>query len=48
MRRIEHWTIKVTWDDSEEEYISDIPTWLAQEVELYLDEMEKERNEEEE
>tara|TARA_R100001443_G_scaffold100748_1_gene108263 strand:- start:701 stop:847 length:147 start_codon:yes stop_codon:yes gene_type:complete len=48
MRRIEHWTIKVTWDDSEEEYLYEIPQWIADVVEPYLDGLEQENNEEEE
>lgn len=39
-RTIFHWTIKITWDDDTEEYLEDIPNWLANEVEPYLDELE--------
>jgi len=39
-RTIVHWTIKITWEDDTVEYLDDIPNWLANEVEPYLDELE--------
>ena len=35
-RTIDHWTIKVTWSDGEEEFLDDIPNSNA--IENYLDE----------
>jgi hypothetical protein len=29
MSKIIHWTIKITWSDGEEEYLSDIPDAIA-------------------
>ena len=46
MKRIVHWTIKVTWSDGEKEFLDDIPSFRN--VENYLDQLEKEKNEEEE
>tara|TARA_R100000353_G_scaffold106846_1_gene76871 strand:+ start:61 stop:207 length:147 start_codon:yes stop_codon:yes gene_type:complete len=41
-RKIIHWTIKITWDDKEEEYISDIPEWIhTEDIEKYLDHLEE-------
>ena len=40
-KKIIHWTIKITWDDNEEEYISDIPNWVARNVDEYLTEIEE-------
>ena len=37
-RTIDHWTIKVTWSDGEEEFLDDIPNSNA--IESYLDEYE--------
>lgn len=37
-RTIDHWTIKVTWSDGEEEFLDDIPNINA--IEKYLDEYE--------
>ncbi len=52
MEKIVHWTIKVTWKDEmnnrHEEYLEDIPDWVADVVEPYLDGLEQEHNEEEE
>lgn len=35
-RTIDHWTIKVTWSDGEEEFLDDIPN--SNTIENYLDE----------
>lgn len=47
MKRIVHWTIKVTWKDEMnnryEEYLDDIPPF--KDIENYLDELEVDRNE---
>tara|TARA_R100000734_G_C3252194_1_gene53394 strand:+ start:202 stop:345 length:144 start_codon:yes stop_codon:yes gene_type:complete len=45
MKRIVHWTIKVTWSDGEEEFLNDIPRNDG--IENYLDKLEEEREEEE-
>jgi len=37
---ITHWTIKITWNDKKEEYIADIPDWVAKNVDEYLSELE--------
>ena len=44
---IEHWTIKITWDNKEEEYLPDIPDWVARNIDDYLTELENDKNEEE-
>ena len=43
--KIIHWTIKITWEDKKEEYIADIPDWVAQNVDDFLTELEEEREE---
>ena len=40
--KITHWTIKVTLDDGEEEYLDNIPNWVAKEVDDYLTTLEEE------
>tara|TARA_R110002020_G_scaffold33391_1_gene101712 strand:- start:117 stop:278 length:162 start_codon:yes stop_codon:yes gene_type:complete len=47
-KEIQHWTIKVTWEDKEEEYLSDIPDWVARNIDDYLIEVEYDKNEENE
>ena len=42
-----HWTIKIGWEDGTEEYIADIPDWVAKPVDEFLGEIEKEKREEE-
>ena len=44
---IVHWTIKIGWEDGTEEYIADIPDWVAKPVDEFLGEIEKEKREEE-
>ena len=41
-----HWTIKIGWEDGTEEYIADIPDWVAKPVDEFLGEIEKEKREE--
>jgi|TARA_R110000851_G_scaffold47269_1_gene114782 hypothetical protein len=45
MSKIIHWTIKITWSDGEEEYLSDIPDAIAKPTDGYLDALESRRNE---
>jgi hypothetical protein len=40
--KITHWTIKITWEDKKEEYIADIPDWVAENVDEYLTKLEEE------
>lgn len=42
-RSIVHWTIKITWDDKQEEYLSDIPDYCASYIDDYLTELEEEQ-----
>ena len=42
-----HWTIKIGWEDGTEEYIAEIPDWVAKPVDEFLGEIEKEKREEE-
>ena len=42
-----HWTIKIGWEDGTEEYIADIPDWVANPVDEFLGEIEKGKREEE-
>jgi hypothetical protein len=46
MKTITHWTIKATWSDGTEEYLSDIPNYVANEVDVFLTELEAEANDE--
>ena len=46
MSKIIHWTIKITWSDGEEEYLSDIPDAIAKPIDSYLDEIQNRQNEE--
>ena len=39
--KITHWTIKITWADNTEEYIADIPDWVAKNVDEYLNHLEE-------
>jgi hypothetical protein len=43
--RITHWTVKVTWEDGREEYLDDIPNYVASAVDDYLTELEEVENE---
>lgn len=44
MKRIVHWTILVHWDDNTNEYLNDIPQYVADEVDQYLTDLEEERH----
>ena len=44
---IVHWTIKIGWEEGTEEYIADIPDWVAKPVDEFLGEIEREKREEE-
>ena len=48
VKQIQHWTIKITWEDKTEEYISDIPDWVANNVDDFLTDLENDKNEEDE
>ena len=39
--KIVHWTIKITWEDGNVEYLSDIPDYVAKNVDEHLDELEE-------
>ena len=39
--KIIHWTIKITLENGHEEYLSDIPDWVAKNVDEYLNEKEE-------
>jgi hypothetical protein len=41
MARITHWTIKIKWDDGTEEFIDDIPNYVATNVDSMLDGLEQ-------
>lgn len=46
-RNIAHWTIKMTWNNGDVEYLNDIPNWVAENVDEFLNEYEeKEVNDE--
>ncbi|MCP3698097.1 MAG: hypothetical protein GY920_06010 [Aliivibrio sp.] len=47
MARITHWTIKVKWDNGTEEFLEDIPNYVASPVDEMLDELEQIKTEEE-
>ena len=46
-KNIVHWTIKIGGEDGTEEYIADIPDWVAKPVDEFLGEIEREKREEE-
>jgi hypothetical protein len=46
MKRITHWTIAITWEDGKQEFIDDIPNYVASAVDEFLNELEEEENEE--
>jgi len=41
MARITHWTIKVMWDDGTEEFLEEIPNYVASPVDEMLDDLER-------
>ena len=48
MKKIVWWSVEVEWEDGTREYMNEIPSYVANEVDSYLTEVEEERNEEEE
>ena len=40
---ITHWTIKVKWNDGEEEFLEDIPQFIATPVDEHLSDIEMSR-----
>jgi hypothetical protein len=42
MKRIAWWTIEVEWEDGKRESISDIPNWVAKNVDEFLTTVEEE------
>ena len=46
MKKIIHWTIKYTWDDGTEEYVADIPDYVAKYVDEFLNSLEISKNNE--
>jgi len=47
MNKIVWWTIEVEWEDGKRETLSEIPNYVAQEVDDLLTQIETERNEDE-
>ena len=45
--RITHWTLKIKWEDGKEEFIDDIPNFVASHVDPFLDSLEEERQKDE-
>ncbi len=46
--KITHWTLKIKWEDGKEEFINDIPNFVASHVDPFLDKLEALRAEDEE
>ena len=44
--KIIHWTIKYTWEDGTEEYVDDIPNYIAKNVDEFLNNLEILKNSE--
>jgi|TARA_R100000084_G_scaffold107208_1_gene66732 hypothetical protein len=44
--KIRWWNLKIEWDDGTEEYIDDIPNYVAKHVDEFLSTIEDERHEE--
>lgn len=44
MKRIVAWSINVVWSDETEEVITDVPTYVAKEVDNWLTDLEEEVN----
>jgi len=44
MKTIIWWTVEVEWEDGTRETLSEIPNYVAKEVDTYLTEVEDERN----
>jgi hypothetical protein len=47
MKRVVWWTIEVEWGDGTREKISDIPNYVAKEVDEYLTQLEESANDSE-
>ena len=47
MARITHWTIKIKWNDGSEEYVDDIPIYVASQVDVWLTQLEDIKEKEE-
>ena len=47
MARITHWTIKIKWNDGSEEYVDDIPNYVANQVDVWLTQLEDIKEKEE-
>lgn len=41
--QITHWTLKIKWEDGTEEFVNDIPNFVASHVDPFLDALEKEK-----
>jgi len=41
MARITHWTIKIMWEDGTEEFLDEIPNYVASPVDEMLDDLER-------
>lgn len=41
MARITHWTIKIMWEDGTEEFLEEIPNYVASPVDEMLDDLER-------
>ena len=46
MKKIIHWTIKYAWDAGTEEYVADIPDYVAKYVDEFLNSLEISKNNE--
>ena len=44
MRTITGWSINVVWSDGEEQVLTDMPSWVAKEVDNWLTDLEEEVN----
>ena len=44
MKRIVAWSINIVWADETEEVITDVPSWVAKEVDNWLTDLEEEVN----
>ena len=44
MRTITAWSINVVWSDGEEQVLTDTPTWVSNEIDNWLTDLEEEVN----
>ena len=42
--KIINWTIKIKWEDGSEEFVDDIPNFVASNVDPFLDKLEQMRD----